>query len=121
MKHIHVLTHSYHLDELEHAVIKLMRGLLFAMMRQAPKVENFKKTQSLGHSLHAKYNTSTGDTVVGDFDWGHLQVSGTVNGFGLITQGKCKIWDVCKIFLCLIRYEFHRLMPLVYFCSLWLK
>lgn len=52
-----------------------MRGLLFAMMRQAPKVEQFKKTQSLEHSLHAKYDTNTGDTVVGDFEWGHLQVS----------------------------------------------
>ncbi|CAM0134733.1 hypothetical protein VKS41_000715 [Umbelopsis sp. WA50703] len=68
---------SGRLYELEHAVIKLMRGLLFAMMRQAPKVENFKKTQSLGHALHAKYNTSTGDTVVGDFDWGHLQIDAT--------------------------------------------
>jgi phosphorylase kinase alpha/beta subunit len=28
--------------ELEHSVIKLMRGLLFAMMRQAHKVETFK-------------------------------------------------------------------------------
>jgi hypothetical protein len=62
-------------DELEHVVIKLMRGLLFSMMRQAPKVEQFKKTQSLEHSLHAKYDTNTGDTVVGDFEWGHLQVS----------------------------------------------
>ncbi|KAI8147513.1 glycosyl hydrolases family 15-domain-containing protein [Fennellomyces sp. T-0311] len=63
--------------ELEHAVIKLMRGLLFAMMRQAHKVEQFKKTQALEHSLHAKYNTSNGETVVGDFDWGHLQIDAT--------------------------------------------
>lgn len=52
-----------------------MRGLLFSMMRQSHKVEQFKQTQSLEHSLHAKYNTSTGETVVGDFEWGHLQVS----------------------------------------------
>ena len=52
-----------------------MRGLLFAMMRQADKVEQFKKTQVLEHSLHAKYNTANGETVVGDFDWGHLQVN----------------------------------------------
>ncbi|KAI9257275.1 glycosyl hydrolases family 15-domain-containing protein [Phascolomyces articulosus] len=63
--------------ELEHAVIKLMRGLLFAMMRQAKKVEQFKKTQALEHSLHAKYNTTNGETVVGDFDWGHLQIDAT--------------------------------------------
>jgi phosphorylase kinase alpha/beta subunit len=33
-----------------------MRGLLFAMMRQAHKVEMFKKTQALENALHAKYH-----------------------------------------------------------------
>ncbi|KAG0258761.1 hypothetical protein BG011_003091 [Mortierella polycephala] len=63
--------------ELEHSVVKLMRGLLFCMMRQAPKIEQFKKTQSLDDCLHAKYNTATGDTVVGDSEWGHLQIDAT--------------------------------------------
>ncbi|KAI1320532.1 hypothetical protein EDD11_000494 [Mortierella claussenii] len=63
--------------ELEHAVVKLMRGLLFCMMRQAPKIEEFKKTQGLNDCLHAKYNTATGDTVVGDSEWGHLQIDAT--------------------------------------------
>lgn len=63
--------------ELEHAVIKCMRGLLFCMMRQAHKVEQFKLTQNVEHCLHAKYNTSTGSTVVGDKDWGHLQLDAT--------------------------------------------
>ncbi|MDJ0734020.1 MAG: glycoside hydrolase family 15 protein [Nostocaceae cyanobacterium] len=63
--------------ELEHSVIKLMRGLLFAMMRQAHKVERFKYTQSLLDALHAKYNTTTGDIVVGDEEWGHLQLDAT--------------------------------------------
>ena len=40
--------------ELEHATVKCMRGLLFAMMRQAHKVEIFKNTQAPEHSLHAK-------------------------------------------------------------------
>lgn len=40
--------------ELEHSVIKCMRGLLFCMMRQAPKVEVFKNTQSIDQALHAK-------------------------------------------------------------------
>ncbi len=44
--------------ELEGAVIKMMRGLLFAMMRQAPKVEAFKNTQSPRDALHAKYDTT---------------------------------------------------------------
>lgn len=63
--------------ELEHSVIKLMRGLLFAMMRQAHKVEAFKETQSLLDALHAKYDTQTGDVVVDDDAWGHLQLDAT--------------------------------------------
>ncbi len=63
--------------ELEHSVVKLMRGLLFAMMRQANKVEKFKHTQSHLDALHAKYNTQTGDIVVGDGEWGHLQLDAT--------------------------------------------
>jgi phosphorylase kinase alpha/beta subunit len=63
--------------ELQHSVIKLMRGLLFAMMRQSHKVETFKHTQSLLDGLHAKYNTATGDIVVGDDEWGHLQLDAT--------------------------------------------
>ncbi|HEY9872961.1 MAG TPA: glycoside hydrolase family 15 protein, partial [Candidatus Obscuribacterales bacterium] len=65
------------LFELEHSVVKLMRGLLFSMMRQSHKVENFKKTQSPLDALHAKYNTSTGDVVVGDDQWGHLRLDAT--------------------------------------------
>jgi phosphorylase kinase alpha/beta subunit len=63
--------------ELEHSVVKLMRGLLFAMMRQSHKVEQFKHTQSPLDALHAKYNTATGDIVVGDDEWGHLQLDAT--------------------------------------------
>ncbi len=63
--------------ELEHAVIKVMRGLLFAMMQQAPKVEAFKKSQNPLDALHAKYNTATADTVVADNAWGHLQLDAT--------------------------------------------
>ena len=63
--------------ELEHSVVKLMRGLLFCMMRQSHKVERFKDTQSLLDALHAKYNTSTGDVVVDDDKWGHLQLDAT--------------------------------------------
>lgn len=63
--------------ELEKCVIKLMRGLLFAMMQQAAKVEKFKYTQSPQDALHAKYNASSGQVVVGDLEWGHLQVDAT--------------------------------------------
>eukprot|EP00071_Canis_lupus_P037739 XP_022271296.1 phosphorylase b kinase regulatory subunit alpha, liver isoform isoform X7 [Canis lupus familiaris] len=63
--------------ELEQNVVKLMRGLLQCMMRQVDKVEKFKHTQSTRDSLHAKYNTATCSTVVGDDQWGHLQVDAT--------------------------------------------
>ncbi len=65
------------LFELEQSVVKLMRGLLFCMMRQADKVEQFKQTQSPLNALHAKYSTQTGDVVVGDDEWGHLQLDAT--------------------------------------------
>ena len=63
--------------ELEHAVVRLMRGLLAAMMGQAAKVERFKHTQNPLDALHAKYNTSTGQPVVEDDKWGHLQLDST--------------------------------------------
>jgi len=63
--------------ELEQSVVKLMRGLLFAMMRQAEKVERFKQTQAPMDALHAKYDTRTASTVVGDGEWGHLQIDAT--------------------------------------------
>lgn len=40
-------------------------------------MEKFKHTQSTKDSLHAKYNTATCSTVVGDDQWGHLQVDAT--------------------------------------------
>ncbi|RDL43963.1 phosphorylase kinase [Marinomonas piezotolerans] len=63
--------------ELEYACIKMMRGLLFAMMRQSHKVERFKMTLAPGDSLHAKYDTKTGLEVVADDAWGHLQIDAT--------------------------------------------
>jgi phosphorylase kinase alpha/beta subunit len=72
--------------ELEQSVVKLMRGLLLAMMRQAGKVERFKQTQSPLDALHAKYDTHTGGTVVGDSEWGHLQIDAT--SLWLLTLGQ---------------------------------
>lgn len=63
--------------ELEHAVVRGFRGLLGAMMRQADKVEAFKRTQDPRDALHAKYATATGLPVVADDAWGHLQVDAT--------------------------------------------
>ncbi|XP_070758111.1 phosphorylase b kinase regulatory subunit alpha, liver isoform isoform X2 [Enoplosus armatus] len=63
--------------ELEQSVVKLMQGLLQCMMRQVAKVEKFKHTQSTTDCLHAKYDTPTCAMVVGDDQWGHLQVDAT--------------------------------------------
>jgi len=65
------------LSELEQSTVRLMRGLLSAMMKQTAKVERFKYTQNPMDALHAKYDTQSGDTVVGDDEWGHLQIDAT--------------------------------------------
>ena len=54
-----------------------MRGLLEAMMMQISKVERFKYSQSPSDSLHAKFCVKTRKPVVGDNEWGHLQVDAT--------------------------------------------
>ena len=63
--------------ELEQSVVKLMRGLLTSMMKQGDKVEAFKHNPFPTNALHAKYSLDSGDTVVGDDDWGHLQLDAT--------------------------------------------
>ncbi|CAN8005577.1 unnamed protein product [Ixodes hexagonus] len=63
--------------ELEQSCVKLMRGLLMAMMKQRDKLERFKETLSTQDCLHAKYSSLTGGPCVGDADWGHLQLDAT--------------------------------------------
>ncbi|XP_055682878.1 probable phosphorylase b kinase regulatory subunit alpha isoform X3 [Lutzomyia longipalpis] len=60
--------------ELEQSCVKLMRGLLMAMLQQKEKVERFKSTQHPLDSLHAKYSSTNGQIVVKDTEWGHLQI-----------------------------------------------
>ena len=60
--------------ELEQRCVKLMRGLLSSMMMQKDKLEKFKVSQNPLDSLHAKFSSSTGATVVSDSGWGHLQI-----------------------------------------------
>ena len=62
---------------LEQATVKCMRGLMTAMMGQKEKVERFKSSFCLRDALHAKYRGDTGHSVVGDSDWGHLQLDAT--------------------------------------------
>ncbi|XP_012498311.1 PREDICTED: phosphorylase b kinase regulatory subunit alpha, skeletal muscle isoform [Propithecus coquereli] len=61
--------------ELEQVLrIKIQRDLELCVV---DKVESFKYSQSTKDSLHAKYNTKTCATVVGDDQWGHLQLDAT--------------------------------------------
>lgn len=59
---------------LEKSVVRLMRGLLDAMMRQSDRVEAFKYSLDPKDSIHAKFGTRSGLAVVGDTEWGHLQL-----------------------------------------------
>ena len=44
------------------------------MTRQLDKIEQFKDNFSPLDSIHAKFGCKTGFPVVGDHEWGHLQV-----------------------------------------------
>lgn len=86
---------------LEQSCVKLMRGLLQAMMRQATKVEQFKQTLQPLDALHAKYDTLTGGPVVEDHAWGHLQIDATSLYLLMLTQmiasGLDIIWTLDEV------------------------
>jgi Glycosyl hydrolases family 15. len=96
-------------DELEQASIKLMRGLLQSMMRQADKVEAFKHSLNPLDSLHAKYDTHSGLTVVADDAWGHLQIDAT--SIYLLFSLRCRpqAYALCAPSTKLISYKFNLL------------
>jgi len=87
--------------ELEQSCVKLMRGLLQAMMRQSAKVERFKATLDPLDALHAKYDTLTGGMVVEDHAWGHLQIDATslylLMLAQMITSGLNIIWTLDEV------------------------
>ncbi|VDO23274.1 unnamed protein product [Brugia timori] len=61
-------------NELGLTCVKTMQSLLECMMRQSNKVEQFKLYQRKNDALHAKYSAQTKNAVVGDDEWGHLQI-----------------------------------------------
>ncbi|MEB3308512.1 MAG: glycoside hydrolase family 15 protein [Cyanobacteriota bacterium] len=63
--------------ELEQRVLQLMRGLMAAMLRQSHKVERFKHSLHRLDAIHAKFETASGEPVVADNGWGHLQLDAT--------------------------------------------
>ena len=69
--------HDTRAFELDQRVLQLMRGLLAAMLRQGAKVERFKTSLAPLDAIHAKFDTASGDPVVADDGWGHLQLDAT--------------------------------------------
>nr|XP_014349482.1 PREDICTED: phosphorylase b kinase regulatory subunit beta [Latimeria chalumnae] len=60
--------------ELEHSAVKCMRGILYCYMRQADKVEQFKKDPSPSKCLHSVFDLYTGEEVLSYDTYGHLQI-----------------------------------------------
>lgn len=60
--------------ELSQASVKCMRGILYCWIRQAEKVEVFKKNQSPECALHSVFYIITGDPAFGDNEFEHLQI-----------------------------------------------
>lgn len=98
--------------ELEYACIKMMRGLLLAMMRQSHKVETFKDSLDPIDALHAKYDTKTGLEVVADDAWGHLQIDAT--SLYLLTLAQMTKSGSSLIYS---RDEFNFIQNLIYYIS----
>jgi phosphorylase kinase alpha/beta subunit len=87
--------------ELEHRTVHLMRSLLRSMMAQSAKVEAFKHSRHPHDALHAKYDTNTGNVVVGDTAWGHLQIDATslylLMLVQMISSGLSIIWTLDEV------------------------
>lgn len=71
-----------------------------AMMQQKDKVEKFKSTQNPLDALHAKYNSSTGQTVVRDDEWGHLQIDAVSLYLLILAQMTASGVSLCEIASC---------------------
>lgn len=51
-----------------------MRGILHCWARQAERVEAFKRNQNFTHALHVKFHLTTGEPVLSDTEYHHLQI-----------------------------------------------
>nr|XP_021206842.1 probable phosphorylase b kinase regulatory subunit beta isoform X3 [Bombyx mori]XP_021206843.1 probable phosphorylase b kinase regulatory subunit beta isoform X3 [Bombyx mori]XP_037866538.1 probable phosphorylase b kinase regulatory subunit beta isoform X3 [Bombyx mori] len=60
--------------ELGQSTVKCMRGILECWIKQAPRVEAFKTRQSAAHALHVKFHLTTGEPVLTDDQYHHLQI-----------------------------------------------
>ncbi|XP_065353861.1 probable phosphorylase b kinase regulatory subunit beta isoform X1 [Cloeon dipterum] len=60
--------------ELGQSAVKCMRGILVCWIKQASRVEKFKKNQSLKNALHCKFHLMTGAEVYTEDEYNHLQI-----------------------------------------------
>ncbi|XP_037297906.1 probable phosphorylase b kinase regulatory subunit beta isoform X1 [Manduca sexta] len=60
--------------ELGQSTVKCMRGILECWVKQAARVEAFKTRQSAAHALHVKFHLTTGEPVLSDEHYHHLQI-----------------------------------------------
>lgn len=51
-----------------------MRGILECWIKQAARIELFKKNQCNAHALHVKFHLTTGNEVFSDDAYNHLQI-----------------------------------------------
>lgn len=51
-----------------------MRGILECWIKQAKRIELFKKNQCNAHALHVKFHLTTGDEIYTDTEYSHLQI-----------------------------------------------
>ncbi|PZC81128.1 hypothetical protein B5X24_HaOG213229 [Helicoverpa armigera] len=60
--------------ELGQSTVKCMRGILECWVKQSARVEAFKTRQSAAHALHVKFHLTTGEPVLSDEQYHHLQI-----------------------------------------------
>ncbi|XP_018570272.1 probable phosphorylase b kinase regulatory subunit beta isoform X2 [Anoplophora glabripennis] len=60
--------------ELGQSAVKCMRGILECWIKQAKRIELFKKNQCSAHALHVKFHLTTGSEVYTDDEYNHLQI-----------------------------------------------
>ena len=69
-------------------------GVVASHVAPGPEVERFKVSLDPLDALHAKYDSSSGDPVVADDAWGHLQLDATslfLLQLAQLTRGGCTV------------------------------
>jgi phosphorylase kinase alpha/beta subunit len=60
--------------ELSQSAVKCMRGILQCWLAQAAQIEKFKQQQASERALHSKFHLETGNEIISEKNYGHLQV-----------------------------------------------